>query len=69
MDIFAELIIKNNKYYLLKKINYLENIRIIIRDEMLTKKGANTGNIYKRRKKLFDALENRKGEEMLFEKF
>ena len=38
MDIFAELITKNNKYYLLKKINYLENIRIIIRDEMITKK-------------------------------
>ena len=38
VDIFAELITKNNKYHLLKKINNLENIRIIIRDEMLTKK-------------------------------
>ena len=46
VDIFAELITKNNKYYLLKKINNLENIRIIIRDEMLIKKGAITGSIY-----------------------
>ena len=36
---------------------------------MLTKKGVNNINIYKRRKKLFDALENRKDEGILFEKF
>ena len=68
VDIFAELVTKNNKYYLLKKINNLENIRIIIRDEMLTKKGVNNINIYKRRKKLFDALENRKDGEILYKK-
>ena len=46
VDTFAELIAKHKKYNLLKKINNIENLRIIIRDEMLTKKEAITGNIY-----------------------
>ena len=55
-DIFAELITKNKKYLLLKKINNIENIRIIIRDEMLIKKGAITGNIYIKEEKNYLAL-------------
>ena len=46
MDIFAELITKNKKYHLLKKNYNLENIRIIIINEILTKKEAITSNIY-----------------------
>jgi hypothetical protein len=97
VDIFAELIAKHKKYHLLKKINNIENLRIIIRDEMLTKKESISGNIFtskllffltlssqdlvdedlegynleeklKEEKKLFDSLENRKDEEILFKK-
>ena len=97
VDTFAELIEKNKKYYLLKKINNIENLRVIIRDEMLIKKEAISGNIYtskllffltlssqdlvdedlalynleeklKEEKKLFDSLEDRKDEEILFKK-
>ena len=35
VDIFVELIIKNKKYHLLKKIINLEHLKMIIRDEML----------------------------------
>ena len=97
VDTFAELISKHKKYHLLKKINNIENLRIIIRDEMLTKKESISGNIFtskllffltlssqdlvdedlslynleeklKEEKKLFDSLEDRKDEEILFKK-
>lgn len=45
MDIFFELITKNKKHHLLKTINNKENLRIIIRDEILSKKETITCNI------------------------
>ena len=35
VDIFTELITKNKSYHLLKKANNKENLKMIIRDEML----------------------------------
>ena len=44
-------------------MNNIENIRIIIRDEMLNKKGAITGNIYiKEEKKYLNLLKVEKME-------
>ena len=97
IDIFAELVEKNKKYYLLKKLDKIENLRKIIRDEMSSKKESkklklSTSKLLffltlsspdlvdedldqykldeklKEEKKLFDALENRKDEEILFNK-
>lgn len=44
-DIFFELKTKNKKYHLLKTINNKENLRIIIRDEVFSKKETITCNI------------------------
>lgn len=97
IDIFAELVEKNKKYYLLKKLDKIENLRKIIRDEMNSKKESkklklSTSKLLffltlsspdlvdedldqykldeklKEEKKLFNALENRKDEEILFNK-
>lgn len=97
IDLFADFVDKNKKYYLLKKIENIERARIILRDEMVTNKDIIIGKIntckliafltlsskdlvdedldryslnekLTEEKKLFNALENRKDEEILFNK-
>ena len=97
VDVFAELIEKNKKYHLLKKLDNIENLRIIIRDEMLAKKESMNDKIstckllffltlsskdladedleeynleekLTEEKKIFDALQNRKDEKILYKK-
>ena len=45
IDLFAELVDKNKKYYLLKKIEIIECVRQILRDEMIKNKELNISKI------------------------
>ena len=97
IKIFSELIEKNKNYHLLKKIESTENLRKLLRDEMITKKESISNDINTSKllffltltscdlvdedldrytlnekltaeKKMFDSLENRNDEEILFNK-
>lgn len=97
IDLFADFVDKNKKYYLLQKLENIENLRIIIRDEMIKNKELiiskintckllfflilssvdlvdddldryNLNEKLNEEKKLFNALENRKDDEILFNK-
>ena len=97
IKIFSELIEKKKNYHLLKKIESTENLRKLLRDEMITKKESISNDINTSKllffltltscdlvdedldrytlnekltaeKKMFDSLENRNDEEILFNK-
>ena len=97
IEIFAEFVEKTKKYHYLKKIDNIEVLRKILRDEMLKNKESITKKYYTSKlfffltfssidfldedldgyslndkliaeKKLCDAVENRKDEEILFNK-
>ena len=97
IDLFADFVDKNKKYYLLKKIENVEGLRAILRNEMISKKELiiskintckliffltlssndlvdedldvyNLNEKLIEEKKLFNSLENRKDEEILFNK-
>lgn len=97
IKLFSELVEKNKNYYLLKKIENIEQLRKIIRDEMISKKESISSDINISKllffltlsscdlvdedldgytlnekltveKKIFDSLENRNDEEIMFNK-